>query len=342
MAIALTALQRIASAIEATPGTAVAPTRLVPHMLGTSFTEEVERTRLDEARGVLAYVDDQVVRRGAMLELQQEFDWDLGLLAFLCGLEEVSGAGTGTPPNVTAPYVYTMEADPTAPTDKAAATWEVLQSDGSTDHILRQFSHARPTQIALEWGASTTTKLNTTWMGAAPVATTRTAIAASTLASRRVVPVAGWTVEIDDTWAALGTNAAANVRGLSWSFATGLTPSYHLTGRTNFDLDGWYQGRLDGSLTLTFDVDAAAAAEIAHWRAGDLRFVRLEASNGLTGANLRDVQIDQALRIITSPNLLANDGEQATVALEGQLRSDAAGAADDYLQVVMSTGLDAW
>ena len=338
MAIGLTALQRIAAGEEATAGVAIAPSRLLPHIIGTSFTEEIERQRLDEARGVLAYVDDVVVRRGSMLELQQEFDWDHALLAFLCGLADVAGV----PTSASTPYVYTMAANPTAPTAKSSATFEVLQSDGTTDHIRRQFSHARPTQIGLEWEQNATTKITTTWMGTVPVAGTKPTIAATTLASRRVVPVALWTVEIDDSWTALGTNVATNVRGMSWSLTTGQVPSYHFRGRTGLDLDGWYNGRLDGTVTLTFDVDAAAAAEIAHWRAGDLRYVRLSATNGLSGAALRQVDIDQAVRIVSPPDLLASDGEQATVALEGQLRSGAALTNDDFLRVVMSSGLDAW
>ena len=195
MAIGLTALQRIAAGEEATAGVAVAPSRLLPHIIGTSFTEEIERQRLDEARGVLAYVDDVVVRRGSMLELQQEFDWDHALLAFLCGLADVAGV----PTSASTPYVYTMAANPTAPTAKSSATFEVLQSDGTTDHIRRQFSHARPTQIGIEWEQNATTKITTTWMGTVPVAGTKPTIAATTLASRRVVPVALWTVEIDDS-----------------------------------------------------------------------------------------------------------------------------------------------
>ena len=48
------------------------------------------------------------------------------------------------------------------------------------------------------------------------------------------------------------------------------------------------------------------------------------------------------MRIVSPPDLLASDGEQATVALEGQLRSGAALTNDDFLRVVMSSGLDAW
>ena len=70
--------------------------------------------------------------------------------------------------------------------------------------------------------------------------------------------------------------------------------------------------------------------------------MRLAADNGATGTGLRSLQIDQAVRIMTPPNLLATDGEQAIVALECQLRSDASGAADDFLEVEIKSGLSAW
>ena len=344
MAQALTALQRIAAAQESTPGTPEAPNRLVPHIIGSGFTDMFERTTLDEARGVLARVDDPVVRRGSTLELQQELDWDLSLLALQCGIELVTGAPTQVAGQDGTPYLYTFEANPTAPAAKASATFEVLQSDGTNDHIRRQFSHARPTQIALDFTDGNTTKLNTTWMGGAATAGVKPDIPATQLATRRVVPVALWTVALDDSWGALGGSVATNVRGIGWTLNTGIAPSYHLRGRETLDLDGWYDGRIEGTLTLTFDIDAAAAAEIAHWRAGDLRYVRLKADNGHNVAErpYRAIEIDQALRVVTSPNLLANDGEQATVALEGQIRAGAALANDDFLRVVVASGLAEW
>ena len=338
MAFALTALQRIASAQETTAGVALAAVRLVPHLTGSSFTEQEERQKLEEARGVLAAVDDVLTRRSSMLELQQEFDFDHCLLALLCGVQNIAGV----PLAGAAPYTYAISANPVAPRAKASATFEVLQSDGVTDHVLRQFSHARPTQIAIEFAVGNTSKLNTTWMGGAAATVAKAAIAATTLASRRVQPTSLWDVAIDDTWATLGTTKATNVRALTWTLATGVAPSYHLTGRNDLDLDGWYDGRLDLALSLTLDINAAAAAEIAHWRAGDLRFVRLTASNGAAAAALRSIQIDQAIRITGSPNLLASDGEQAVVTLEGTLRSDAAGAADDFLAIDLKNGITSW
>ena len=166
----------------------------MPHMFGTTFTEDQNRQTLDEARGVLASVDDVVVRQGSTLTLQQELDFDLCLLAFLCGVGKVTAVGS------TAPYTYSIAAGVTAPTTKATATFEVLQSDGAADHIRRQFANARPTELSLAWQSPGTTQINSTWMGEAALDVSKAAIAATTIANRRVVPSALWTIDIDDTW----------------------------------------------------------------------------------------------------------------------------------------------
>ena len=341
MTMALSALQRLAAGLEASnaPGTAVAPTRLVPHLTGSTYTEQEDRQRLEEARGVVAWVDDVLTRRSGTLELQQELDFDHVLLALLCGVQRVTPSGAG-------PYTYSFALGPTTPPDRGTATWEVIQSTGAADGdlVLRRLAHARPTELSLEWQDGGTTRLTTTWVGGAGTTpSARQAIHPAQLASRRVVPAAAWDVALDDTWATLGRTMATNVRALSWSLTTGLQPAYHFRGReTTLDLDGWYQGRVEGSLSLTLDLDAAAANEVTHWRDGDRRFVRLRAGNGLVGNATRSIRIDQAVRIIGSPDLLASDGEQATVELECELRSDAAGTADDFLALRLLSGLAGW
>jgi len=338
MAGALTALQRVAAGQESTGGVEVAATRIVPHLTGSSFTENEERQRLEEARGVLGHVDDVLTRRMSTLELQQELDVDMCLLAFLCGVENATGqAADGT----TTPYTYTFRGGVTSPRAKASATWEILQSDGVADHILRRFGNARPQTIGIEWNAGGTTRLNTTWMGQAAEAVSKAALSLNALASRQVIPADLWTVAIDDSWATLGDTAAANVRALTWALTTGLTPSYHLRGRTRFDMDGWYDGRIELALSITMDLDAAAAEEVAHWRDGDLRYVKLATTRGTAGT-LRSVTIDQAIRIIGSPNLLGSDGEQSTVQFDAELRANPADLDDEFLQIVVLSGLSSW
>ena len=338
MAQALTALQRVAAGQESTAGTPVAAARIVPHLTGSSYTEAEERQRLDEARGVLAYVDDVVTRRMSTLELQQEFDVDMCLLAFLCGIQNSAGVADS---QTTTPYTYSFAAGISAARTKASATWEVLQSDGAADHVARRFSHARPTSITIEFANGQTTKLNTTWVGAAGEDRARTNLNLQALATRQVIPADLWSVALDDDWGDLGTGVAQNVRALTWQLTPGHQPSYHLRARQNLDMDGWYDGRMELALGLTLDLDAAAAAELTHWRAGDLRFVRLTTTRGSAGAE-RSVTIDQAVRIIDSPNLLGSDGEQATVQFAAQLRADPADIDENFLRVEVLSGLSAW
>lgn len=338
MAGALTALQRVAAGQESTGGTLVAASRIVPHLTGSSYTEAEERQSLDEARGVLAKVDDVVTRRMSTLELQQELDVDMCLLALLCGVEGATGQADGT---TTTPYTYTFRGGISQARAKASATWEILQSDGAVNHVLRRFGHARPTSIAIEYANGQTTKLSTTWMGTGGADATKANLNQQALASRQVIPSDLWSVALNDDWDALGDTLVTNVRALSWQLTTGLQPSYHLRARAGLDMDGWYDGRIDLALGLTLDLDADAAAEIAHWRAGDLRFIRLHTTRGANGTE-RAITIDQAVRIIDSPNLLGSDGEQATVEFGAQLRADPADIDEEFLRIEVLSGLSAW
>ena len=408
MVNALAPLQRIAAGLETTPGTAVAATRLVPHMMGSSYVEGESREKQDEARGVLTTVDDVLTKRMTTLELQQAFDFDLCLLSFLCGVESTSPSGLDTTTTTTVdnasgyavgdtdvavddasglaagnligfpagadrfiesiasntltlteglsdaladndavtlqgpPFSYIFRAGVTAARDKDSATFEVLQTDGATNFVSRKFSHGRPMSMALAWADGGITSFTSTWMGSAGSDVAGATIASTTIAARRQVPAALWSISMDDTWASLGNTNMGNVRTLSWGLTTGLTQSSHLRGRTMLDSDGWYNGKIEGKLSMTLDLDAAAVDEITNWHEGDLRFVRLKASNNRTGTTLRSVEIDQCVRIVTPPNLLAYDGEQGTVQLDCELRSDASGADQNFLSVALSTGLSAW
>ena len=332
---ALTALQRVAAGQETTPGTAVAPSRIVPHMRGSTFVEDEARNLLPEARGVRVGVTDVVTQRMSQLELQQQLDADLTLPVFLAGLASVVPTGAG-------PYAYGFAPGAAAAAEKAAFSWEVTQSDGSTDHVRRRFGHARPTSMAINFADGQVSQLNSTWMGEAATAVAeRTALNRSLPASRRIIPTGLWGVSLDDAWDDLGDTEAANVRGLSWEFTTGLTPSHHLRARPNLDMDGWYEGEMALALTLTLDLDAEAAAEILHWRNGDLRFARLEATSGADAAR-RALQIDQAVRIIGSPNLLGQNDQHSVVELACELRADEADLAEEFFRVEVTSGLPMW
>ena len=313
MAGALTALRKVLAGIETTPGTPIAATRLIPHMPGSGYTENQARKRLDEPRGVLGYVDDVLTRQMTTLELEQELDFEHSLLPLLCGIAGVNGTGGS------APYTYTMPIGLAAARALDSATFQVQQTDGATPHVSRQMSYARPTSISIDYELGGTASIKSSWVGRAGGALA--AAASVGVAARQVIPAELFSIDIDDTWAGLGTTAAGNVRSMGLEINTGLAPAHRYAGRAALDLDGWYYGRVEGKISVVFDLDAAAAAEVAHWRAGDLRFLRLNAGSG-AAATERQMQIDIAGRYISDPNLLGSDGEQAIVELEAEFRVD--------------------
>ena len=136
--------------------------------------------------------------------------------------------------------------------------------------------------------------------------------------ARNIIPSALFKVSIDDTWAGLGSNDNDDVRSFEFSPEMGLSAGYTLQGRSDLDQTKWYQGPLLGSVNMVYDHDDDAAGELAHWEAGDLRFLRLLAE---FNAN-RSMQIDVCSRYITSPDVLAQEGRQHTLNLIGEIRGD--------------------
>ena len=105
------------------------------------------------------------------------------------------------------------------------------------------------------------------------------------------------------------------------------------------DISYWRRGRIRGGLTLVVDHDGDAGSELAKWEAGDLRYIRVEATNGETGANLRKVTIDTCGRYIESPDVLSSDGPQHTLDLATQLRAD---SDNNILRIEITNGLANW
>ena len=333
MADALTALRKIQSGIETTPGTAVVATRLIPHEPNSGYVEGQSRKRLNEPRGVLGFVDDVLTRQMTSLELEQELDFEHSLLPLLCGIAGVDAVGTD------APYSYAMPIGLTSARALRSATFELQQSDGATGFIQRRMAYARPTSISVEFEQGGTAMIKSSWIGQAgqPLA----ALQAVGVAARRVIPAELFSVAIDDTWATLGTTRAGNVRSMGLEINTGITPAHHYSGRSDLDLDDWYYGRVDGKFSVVFDLDADAAAEVAHKRDGELRFLRLLATTG-TGTGLREFGIDIAGRYISDPNLMGADSEQSIVELEVEFRADDVGGSQNMLEFNLMNALAAF
>ena len=311
--------------LETTGGTLVAATHLVPFDEG-SFSPGVSFKTLDEVRGINADYDDIITQRGSTLELTQELDFENLIPALECAFANVTPIGSD-------PYVWTFNPARTSFSPLATATIEIAQTDGA-NHYRKRFGLARPTAISIE-ASGETAQLQTTWMGRAAQALTAPAAVAAV--SRQIIPASLFKVYIDDTWATLGTTEVGYARSFSAAYVPGLTPAHNLLGRADLDQTGWYRGRIQGTLGLTVDHDGDASAELAHWEAKDLRFIRLQA---VVGADL-ELRFDHCVRYIATPDVLAADGKQHTLELDGQLRADTTAMANRF-EVYVKNGVSAW
>ena len=310
-------------------GTLVAATRKIPYMTA-SYQPLIERKTLEERGTVLADTTDVIVRRGSELELSEELNTETLIGALMCSLADVAPTAlSGAEQWVFTPAV-------TSPSGLRTATIEIAATDGGTDQYRGHFGHARATAITIE-AATETAQLTTTWMGRRRQALA--APAAVAVPERWIIPAAAFEVFIDDTWAALGTTRAGVVRSFGLDIDPGLTEAAALAGRTDLDAAYWRRGRIRGSLSVVVDHDGDTTGELTHWEDGDLRYIRLQASNGGSGGDLRRLRIDTCSRYVDTPDVLAVDGEVHTLDLASELRAD---SANNILRVEVVNGIDAF
>ena len=319
----LTLLQ---AAKETTEGDALAATMRFPYVTA-AYTPMTEWTLLEERGTVLADTEDEVTGRGSQLEITEHLNSETILWPLLGSLADVDSAAS----NSARRWLFTPAIR--TPSGLATVTWEIVATDGGSDAYVGRFSFARCTgwSVTADTGIA---QMTSTWMGRArkELATP----AALTAPARWVTPAVLWTAYIDDSFAALGTTKMATLRSLNLSVDPGIEGAPALTGREDLDVSYWLRGRIRGTVDLVVDHDADASTELAHWEAGDLRYIRLEATNGASGAALRRIRIDAVVRWISSPDVLQTGDSVHTLTLAGQLRAD---TADNILAVEVVNGL---
>lgn len=327
-------LTRVQIGLESTAGTLVAATRRIPFNLGSgAYTPTYDRKTLEEVRGVLADYDDVLAGKSSQLQITQELDFEHLIAALECGFVNVTAVGAD-------PSVWTFTPGVTAIPVQATATIEVGLTNGAANYYAR-FGNARPTAITISADAtgSNTAELQTTWMGGAEVALVAPAVVSSI--ARTPIPARLFKCYIDDDYASLGSTAFAPLRSFTASYVPNNDPAYLLQGRPNLDQAGWYKGKLQGQLSLVVDHDSDGSGELVAWKAGTLRFIRLEATLG-SGTALRKLTLDHAVRYIESPDVLSVDGNQHTLQLTGHLRADVQASVTNIFSVVISNGVTAW
>lgn len=299
MATALVPLEKLQVGMEATAGTAVAATRVIASEGGGDYTHEINREEVPEISGVFVARNDVATMEISELSVQHTLDFEQVLLPLLTGIKKVTGVETGVGTGV---YVHTFEPDVSTLSDLGSATFEVSYTDGTTRHVQEEFAHGTCRSFEVGLNVNQLATLSADYFGRAPVANTFTPALA--VPARELLSSNRFSVYIDDTWAALGTTKVSGlIRSAALSVTTGADPLYTIDGQTNLDHTVNRRGMLSAELSLSMYLDATFAGELAHFKAGDLRFFRLAA----TGANGRVIQFDVAGRYMTSPDYSADD-----------------------------------
>lgn len=310
MPTALIPLTKLQFGIESTPGTIVAADTVYIADNGGGFAPIIERNPLDtEVRGVLAIADDFDARGGSELTVESNLDFEQIMLPLDTGLASATPSGAG-------PYTRTYSPSLTAPNALKSATFEVTYTDGTTKHVEREFGYGHCRSFGIELAFNQPARLSAEFFGQADVASTVTPALAPL--TREIARSNAFNVYINDTWLTLGDTevTAGLVRSASLEVQTGVEPQYGIDSRTALDHEAIQRGMITGTLTLTMAVNSGFTAEMAKWRDGSLRFIRLYAA----GSGSRELTIDMAGRYTGLS--FGEDGGLRTAEMTFDLRYD--------------------
>lgn len=310
--------RRTQIAIEETPGTALAATKL---LIGeTTYDETEDREKEEYPNGVRMPVvgDDITVGRGGTFQFEGSLDTEQILY---CGL---LGLNSATPTDLEAdggngPYSWAFELDTNHPSTKTA-TIESVISDGSSKHYERKMAYCALSQFELRFGMRTRAMMRMTGFGRRSA--TVTAATVSQITGRTPLASGLWAAYIDTTGAGLGgTQKTGTVRSATLTVPTGIAPDDTLDGRADLDFTQFRTERVVPTLSLVLEHNANAKTEVDAWRSKATRFIRLQYTNGLATAAQRTVTIDLAGRYVARPGI-QRDGEMELVSGELEIVYD--------------------
>lgn len=310
MADAIHELRKVQIGVESTKGTLVAATT---QLVGqATMTEEQDKYRSSYPAGVRANVGGAgyITRKGVLMDIETELTAEEILWALCCGVKNVSGVDSSG--DVT--WTFVPELTTGIPTIKTA-TFEYIESDGSTNHIAREFGYAMCSGFTIDWAFNEVAKLKHSWFARASQTSTPTD-SLTAYASREPLVSPLLSVYLDTSFSGIGgTQLTGVVRSASLDVSTGFAPDYKLDGRSDRDFSKEKVGPLTAGLTMVMELDATGAARFASYRTNDIVFIRLKNVGTTVAAAARYVQVDGAYRF-TSPPALSADGSQILASFE--------------------------
>lgn len=275
MATASRQLRRLQIGPETTPGTAVAATfKLVGD---GDVTYELDREFEDFPRQVFAPLTNGGIdlRAGTLINWQGNLTFEeiAHILANVLATPSTTGGDEE-------PYTHTFERTWNVPPTLTTYTAELTEHDGSSAHVQKESAYVTGSSVEIAIARNSIATVRWQAFGRKGSATTETASLAA-ISGR--TPISGnlFKLYMDDSWAELGsTQQSSVIRAASLTYNNGALPKFTLDGRAAQDKVGDDFNQASGTLSVTYELDSVAASEIAHFEAGDLRFVRLAAEMG--------------------------------------------------------------
>lgn len=283
MATAVRALRRLNLGPEATPGTAVAAAF---RMIGDSrVTRERDVHNEDFPRQVYAPVTGGGIelRNGAMVTHEGHVTFE-ELMHVLAMHVEVPA----TTDNMDGTYTHVYDRPWGGPPTVKHYTAEWVETDGSTKHIEQRAAYGTGVGFEIGFAIGEPATCNFDLMLRKPGDSTETAdLSALTGRDANGGGLASglFKVYIDDTAAGLGGSLLTDtIRAGTLTWPASIVPSHNLAGRADLDFTGVrhvpFTPDNAPTLSLTVELDATAAAEIADAESGTKRFVRVSAAQG--------------------------------------------------------------
>ena len=292
MSTAIKVMRQIQVGIESTPGMAVdAVERMI--VQGKYEWEQATWDPVDVDSGVFARVPTSpvITRNASRVEMSAPIDFTQILLPLLTGME-----GGVTPTGAMADKTWAFLPDTAAPPSLDTATVEYAEA--SPDDVSElEFYYGFTDQMKFTLTSEGIGEMMWSMWGRATQQGTLTAALGVPALIRPANLL--WRVDVDDTWAGLGTtNIPAQVYGAEWSYNNNTRPGYYLDGRTALDFTQPEYGRPAGEIFLdvVHDPDSASFVEDEETNKAALtqRFIQLQVTGPSLGGSAYSITLNMA------------------------------------------------
>ena len=332
---AIRALRQLQMGKEVTSGTPVAAT--VRYLGDITYRDASEAVEAEHDYGVYARFGEafQIVTLLSEIEIETTLSYEQilypllgGLKGGVVGVEEIATEGN---------WEYIFQAPVTGDPATETYTFEYWEQDesGNVQTLESDFGICKSMSIQATKGPELAV-LSHNW--AARESTVTTPTPSLGIPARTLVPSQQWGVKFATTMAGLpgASVITGEILDFNWEMSW-LDIKRRLSG--SLDFDGIRIGARDMSLSITMDLTATSEAErLSFFRAGAVRFIRLEAKGAAIGSTTYRITIDGAYTMPGPIEMGPDEDGLSNVSLEYKGKYDSTAGYDVKIEVVNGLG----